>query len=42
MRKFNGSWGWFWFWLIMFFPVAIVYWHAKQEEVKSGHRYYKK
>lgn len=40
MKKFNGHWGWFWFWIIMMFPVAIIYWAVKQEEVKKGHRYY--
>ncbi len=42
MKKFNGSWGWFWFWLIMFFPVAILYWAIKQEKVEKGHRYYQR
>ena len=40
MKKFNGSWGIFWLWMILFFPASLIYWLAKQEEVKKGHRYY--
>lgn len=41
MKKFNGHWGLFWLWVFLFWPVAIVFWAVKQEEVKKGHRYYK-
>ena len=42
MRKFNGSYGWLWFWIIGGWPIAIVYWAVRQEEVKKGHRAYGK
>ncbi len=40
MKKFNGSYGWLWFWIIGGWPIAIVYWAVRQEEVKKGHRAY--
>ncbi len=40
MKKFNGSYFWLWTWIFLCFPVAVIYWAVKQEEVKKGHRYY--
>lgn len=32
-KKFCGNYGWLWFWIIVFFPVAIIYWACKQIEM---------
>jgi len=29
-NKFNGSYGWFWFWILVFWPMAIIYWAVRQ------------
>ena len=40
MKSFNGHWGIFCLWLVLFWPLAIVYWAVKVEEIKKGHRDY--
>lgn len=38
MKKFKGSKGVLWTWIILFWPVAIVYWAMKQEQVNTKNK----
>ena len=33
-KQFSGSWGVFWLWIILFWPIAIVYWASKQVAIE--------
>jgi hypothetical protein len=41
MKKFNGSVLYFFIWLVVCWPIALIYWIVKQEEVKPGHIAYR-